>query len=167
MSFFSLFTFGTLIHVLLIVGFSIRIIKVHLPVSTTLAWLTLIFFLPLGGAVVYLVFGEKRLGQKFSARSRAIQGRYEKWLRELPQEIRSDPQGLSLQGQSLNRLAAATVHIPALCGNRLQLFDAAEPILSSIISDIDQARKFCHLEFYIWNEGGRANDVVDASSDKC
>jgi cardiolipin synthase len=47
----------------------------------------------------------------------------------------------------------------ALSGNRLQLLDAAEPILRSMISDIDRAKKFCHLEFYIWTEGGMADEV--------
>ena len=65
MNFFSLFTFMTLVHVLIIIGISIRIIQVRLPVATSLAWLILIFFLPLVGAIAYLVLGEKRLGHKF------------------------------------------------------------------------------------------------------
>jgi cardiolipin synthase len=96
---------------------------------------------------------------KFEARTQAIQGRYDSWLRELPSEIRSDPQRLSPQARSLSRLAETTVNVPALCGNRLQLLDAAEPILRSMISDIDGAKRFCHLEFYIWTEGGMADEV--------
>jgi cardiolipin synthase len=137
MPIFSIFTFVTVIQVLIIVAVSIRVIMVRLPVSTSLAWPTLVFFLPLVGAFGYLVFGEKGLGPKFSARSRAIQGRYERWLRELPQQIRSDSQRLGSQGRPLSRLAATTGHIPALCGNRLQLLDETEPILSAIVSDID------------------------------
>jgi cardiolipin synthase len=53
----------------------------------------------------------------------------------------------------------STVNIPALSGNRLQLLDAAEPILRSMISDIDRSKRFCHLEFYIWTEGGMADEV--------
>jgi hypothetical protein len=34
-------------------------------VATSLAWLLLVFFLPLVGAVAYLVLGEKRLGHKY------------------------------------------------------------------------------------------------------
>ena len=162
MHFFSLFTLITLMHVLIIIGVSIRVIKVQLPVATSLAWLLLVFFLPLVGAVAYLVLGEKRLGHKFAARSQAIKGRYDSWLKELPPEIRSDPQRLSQQAQSLSRLAETTVNIPALCGNRLQLLDAAEPILRSIIADIDCAKRFCHLEFYIWTEGGMADEVGSA-----
>jgi cardiolipin synthase len=157
--FFSLFTLMTLVHVLIIIGVSLRVIKVRLPVATSLAWLLLVFFLPLVGAIAYLVLGEKRLGQKFTARSQAIKGRYDSWLQNLPPEIRSDPQRLSPQARSLSRLAETTVNIPAMSGNRLQLLDAAEPILRSIISDIDRAKRFCHLEFYIWTEGGTADEV--------
>ena len=162
MDFTLLFTLSALIHGLIIISVSVRIVMVRLPVSTSLAWMTLIFFLPLGGVTAYLVLGEKRLGSRFSARSRAVYERYSRWLKEVPLEIRSDPRELSSQGQSLNRLAAATAHLPALCGNRLQLLDTTESILSSIISDIDRARKFCHLEFYIWNEGGRADEAAAA-----
>jgi hypothetical protein len=59
------------------------------------------------------VLGEKRLGHKFMARSQAIKARYDSWLRELPPEIRSDPQKLSPQARSLSRLAQTTVNIPA------------------------------------------------------
>ena len=37
---------------------------------------------------------------------------YDSWLRELPQEIRSDLQRLSQQARSLGRLAETTVNIP-------------------------------------------------------
>jgi cardiolipin synthase len=160
--FFSVFSFITLAHVLIIIGVSLRVIKVRLPVATSLAWLLLVFFLPLVGAIAYLVLGEKRLGQKFAARTQAIKDRYDSWLQDLPPEIRSDLQGLSPQARSLSRLAQTTANIPAMSGNRLQLLDAAEPILHSIINDIDRAKSFCHLEFYIWTEGGMADEVAAA-----
>ena len=74
MHFFSVFTFMTLAHGLVIIAVSIRVIQVRLPVATSLAWLLLVFFLPLVGAIAYLVLGEKRLGRKFEVRSQAIKG---------------------------------------------------------------------------------------------
>mgnify|MGYP000626864850 FL=1 len=159
MHFFSLFTLMTLLHVLIIIGVSIRVIKVKLPVATSLAWLLLVFFLPLAGAIAYLVLGEKRLGRQYRERTRAIKARYERWLHDLPPEIRSDTKGLSPEAQHISRLAENTVNIPALSGNRIELLDAAEPILQAMVSDIDRAEKFCHLEFYIWTEGGLADEV--------
>ncbi|MBW2427832.1 MAG: PLDc N-terminal domain-containing protein, partial [Deltaproteobacteria bacterium] len=159
MHFFSLFTLMTLLHVLIIIGVSIRVITVKLPVTVSLAWLILVFFLPLVGAIAYLVLGEKRLGRRYTERTRAIKARYQSWLHDLPPEIRSDPQRLSPEAQILSRLTENTVNIPVLSGNRLELLDAAEPILQAMISDINRAKKFCHLEFYIWTEGGLADEV--------
>jgi len=159
MHFFSVFTFMTLVHVLIIIAVSIRVIQVRLPVATSLAWLLLVFFLPLVGAIAYLVLGEKRLGRKFTARTQAIKGRYDSWLQDLPPEIRSDPQRLSPEARTLSRLTFTSANIPALSGNRIQLLDSAEPILSTMIRDIDRAKRFCHLEFYIWTEGGMADEV--------
>ncbi len=51
----------TLLHVLIIIGVYFRIIQARLPVATSLAWLILVFFLPLVGAIAYLVLAEKRL----------------------------------------------------------------------------------------------------------
>jgi cardiolipin synthase len=145
--------------VLIIIGVSIRIITLRLPVTVSLAWQVLVFFLPLAGAVAFLVLGEKRLRRKYTERTRAIKARYQSWLHDLPPEIRSDPQKLSPEARSLSRLAENTVSIPALSGNRLELLDAAEPILQAMVSDIDRAEKFCHLEFYIWTEGGLTDEV--------
>jgi hypothetical protein len=108
MHFFSLFTFLTLAHVLIITGVSIRIITMRLPVTVSLAWLILVFFLPLVGAIAYLVLGEKRLGPQFADRTRAIKARYDGWLRDLPPEIRSDTKGLSPKAQSISRLVHYT-----------------------------------------------------------
>ena len=152
----------TLAHVLITVCVSIRIIKVRLPVAVSLAWLVLVFCLPVVGLVLYLVLGEKSLGRKITVRAEAIKGHYDKWLRDIPHDIRSNPSGLSSGARSLSRLAETTTGIPAMSGNRLQLLDAAEPILASIVSDIDSASRFCHLEFYIWTEGGKADEVGEA-----
>ena len=149
----------TLLHVLIIIGVSIRVIKVKLPVATSLAWLLLVFFLPLLGATAYLVLGEKRLGRQYRERTRAIKARYERWLHDLPPEIRSDTKGLSPEAQHISRLAENTVNIPALSGNRIELLEATELILQAMVSDIDDAKRFCHLEFYIWTEGGLADEV--------
>ncbi|MFC1580794.1 cardiolipin synthase [Thermodesulfobacteriota bacterium] len=162
MHFFSVFSIMTLAHVLITISVSIRIIKVRLPVATSLAWLVLVFFLPVLGLALYLVLGEKRLGKKITARAQAVSGCYERWLQDMPQDVRSDCSGLSIVARSLSCLAETTAHIPAMSGNRLLLLDAAEPILRSIIKDIDSASRFCHLEFYIWTEGGMADQVGEA-----
>jgi cardiolipin synthase len=126
------------------------------------AWIILIFFLPLAGALIYLVLGEKRLGRKRTRRAAELWGRYSRWLQLLPRLVPDDRSGLSAESAAVSRLPEGLLGTPVQPGNRLEIMDAAEPILHSIIADIDRARHFCHLEFYIWNAGGTADEVCEA-----
>ena len=139
---------------MVIIGVTLRVIMMRLAVGTTLAWIILIFFLPFAGAVMYLVLGEKRLGRKRTQRAASLWEGYSRWLRQLPRQTPDEQSGLSPEAVAVSRLPEGALGIPVLPGNRLEIMDAAEPILRSIIADIDRARHFCHLEFYIWNAGG-------------
>jgi len=149
-------------HIIVIIAVTVRVVMMRLPVGTALAWIILIFFLPFAGALIYLVLGEKRLGRKRTQRAASRWGRYSRWLRELPRPEPDERSGLSPEAAAVSRLPEGLLGIPVLPGNRLEIMDAAEPILRSIIADIDRARHFCHLEFYIWNEGGTADEVCEA-----
>ncbi len=149
-------------HIIVIIGVCVRVIMMRLPVGTALAWIILIFFLPFVGALIYLVLGEKRLGRNRTRRAASLWGRYSRWLQELPRLVPDERSGLSSEAAAVSRLPEGALGIPVLSGNCLEIMDAAEPILRSIIADIDQARHFCHLEFYIWSEGGTADEVCEA-----
>ena len=49
-----------------------------------------------------------------------------------------------------------------LVGEPLELLTSSESGLVRLIKDIDAARKTLHLEFYIWAEGGLADEVGNA-----
>jgi cardiolipin synthase len=149
-------------HTLVIIAVTLRVIMMRLAVGTALAWIILIFFLPFAGALIYLVMGEKRLGRNRTRRAASLWGRYSRWLREFPRLVPDERSGLSPEASAVSRLPQGLLGTPVLPGNRLELMDAAEPILRSIIADIDGARRVCHMEFYIWNEGGTADEVCEA-----
>ena len=132
------------------------------PVGVALAWLILIFVLPFAGAVMYLIVGERHLGKQHVARTAALDAKYEKWLKGLPKDAGVDWSNQNQGSESINRLIEATSGLSAMAGNRLELMDAAEISLRSIIADIDGARHTCYLEFYIWYEGGTADEVCAA-----
>ena len=129
-------------HTIVIIGVTVRVVMMRLPVGTTLAWMVLIFFLPFAGAVIYLVLGEKRLGRKRTQRASSLWGRYSQWLRELPRQVPGGRSGLSPEAAAVSRLPEGLLGIPVLPGNRLEIMNAAEPILRAIIADIDRAERF-------------------------
>jgi cardiolipin synthase len=64
--------------------------------------------------------------------------------------------------EPLDRQACTVAGYPTLAGNRLILLADFESIFRSLIRDIHQAGHTCHLEFYIWEPGGLADELFDA-----
>lgn len=149
-------------HWLIVVSLTVRVIMRRPPVGVSLGWLAVIFSVPFVGAFIYLLFGEKRLGRGRMRRIRANAKGLTTWqsaLRTQYQAVRTEVGNL---GEPLLHQAEAVTGFPALGANHLELLDGFEHTFDRIIADIDSARRRIHLAFYIWHEGGRVADVVDA-----
>ncbi len=144
------------------IGLSIRVILRKRPHGTTFAWLIIVLLLPFFGAITYLLFGENRLSEKRAARARDNQNHYQYWLNSLKERAPVDPKLMSDKCDPLHRQAETLIGIPALNGNNLQIIEAPDEILEAIIADINRARSTCHLQFYIWHEGGKVVEVENA-----
>lgn len=146
------------------IGLALRVIMLQRHVGASLAWLAVIFAVPFAGAILYLLIGERRIGRRRFALHRRIDGELRSFLETrvpayIVQEAAGvpDPMVAAIQGQGFTSLG-----VPPLRGNRLELIDDADRTLRTIIEDIDAAERWCNLEFYIWNQGGTADEVVEA-----
>lgn len=143
-------------------GLSIRVIMRQRQYGVTLAWLIVILLFPFIGALIYLFFGENRIGETRASRTRNSLEHYHKWLLSLREHTSIDWSALNPALEPLHRQADALIGIPTLDGNSLELIEEPEKIMRAIIRDIDAAISTCHLQFYIWHEGGTADDVITA-----
>ncbi|MES1213052.1 MAG: PLDc N-terminal domain-containing protein, partial [Singulisphaera sp.] len=82
-------------------GLSLRVIMRGRPVGYTLAWLSVVLIFPIGGAVLYLLFGELRLGRRRATWAERIHGPYREWLSGLNQRKQVDWQPLGENCESL------------------------------------------------------------------
>jgi cardiolipin synthase len=152
------FTFDLLLRT----GLSVRIIMRRRPVGVSLAWLTLVLIFPWVGAPIYLLFGELRLGRRRARRAEAIHGPFLEWHNRLGRCEIVDWSRVGSDYESMARMTSVVAGIPAHSGNALDLLAGADQTFSALIADIDQATRSCHLEFYIWFDGGRAELVAEA-----
>ncbi len=143
-------------------GLAVRIIMRRHPVGVTHAWLAVVLLFPFAGALVYLLIGELRLGNRPAKWAAKIHGPYQAWLDDLMHRSHIDWSELGTECQPLARLTRATVGIPTVPGNELCLIDDTDAALEAIIADIDAARRTVHMEFYIWHAGGLADKVAEA-----
>ncbi len=151
-----------LLDLLIRLGLSIRVIMRQRQYGVTLAWLVVILLLPFLGAILYLFFGENRIGDTRASRAVGSLNHYKKWLESLQNISPVDWSKLNPGLRLIHHQANNLIGIPAMSGNHLQLIEDPERIMRSIIEDIDAARSTCHLQFYIWHEGGTADEVVAA-----
>jgi cardiolipin synthase len=152
--------FLLLAYGLLLVVLALRVVMRRRAVGFSLAWLTVIFGLPVFGAALYLFMGELRLGGKRARRAYRLHGPFQEWLAELSA---GNPQAaISPRWIPLARLAESAVAIRPLGGNRIELLHDADASFQALLADIESARRTVHLEFYIWDSGGRADAVAAA-----
>lgn len=164
--FWSLLTL--LAHFAIQIFLSIRVIMNRQAVGTTLAWIILIFAIPVLGPFLYLLIGELRLGrnrvQRITRMAPAISLRLNR-LDPLGQQI--DWSQLGSSCEQLSRAGRSTLQVPALPGNHLELISNWQTIFDRLVADIDAAQINCDFQFYIWSSGGRSDDVIAAIERAC
>ncbi|MCW8327411.1 cardiolipin synthase [Photobacterium sp. SDRW27] len=147
---------------LVIAGVTMRVVFKRRVVGVSLAWLMIIYIIPIGGVFAYLLVGELNLGKKRAARAQEMFQPFADWFQRLYDCPSHQPQQVSLRARPINTLCENRLGIPALCDNTLSLQDSPHQILRSLIEDIQQAEQSVHLEFYIWHPGGLADEVATA-----
>ena len=155
-------TFVFLADMTIRIGLSLRVIMRKRAASVTLAWLVIILLFPFAGAIIYLLLGENRIGQKRAEIAATSLPLFKVWVSSLEKRLIDCGEPPDPQFQPIELQARKAIGLPSVPGNRLKLISRADDFFHSLIADIDQAKEFCFLEFYIWEEGGLADDVAAA-----
>ncbi len=160
---YTLFSTLLLLADLLIrVVLSVRVIMRKRPYGVSLAWLVIILLVPLLGAFFYLLFGENRIPERRIERARVSYKYYQHWLKTLSQRAPVAWRTLNPECAPLHRQAESLIGLPAMAGNKLTLITKPREITRSIIEEIDKATSTCHMQFYIWQDGGQIDRVTEA-----
>ena len=151
------------LHVLIVIVVALRVIWTRHPPGSSMAWLLLVTVLPGVGLFAYVLIGERPIGRKRAARARAFLASLPEAMRRLapPPEL-SDPDILPAPRDGIARLAARATGIPLMAGSALSLHAGADTILRAIMADIERAGACIDMVFYIWAEGGTADEVARA-----
>lgn len=151
-------------HALIVTAIAVRVIMRRPARGIAMAWLLLVAIFPFAGAVMYLLIGERRISRRRARALDSLRLQYRNianaalptgltevvWARHAPAAQAMDRLGRKLVG-------SVTVH-----GSRLDLFADTQAILLAIARDIDSAQSSVLMEFYIWSEGGSADQVLEA-----
>ncbi len=147
---------------LLIAGVTLRILMKRRAVPSAMAWLLVIYILPLVGIMAYLSFGELHLGKRRAERARTMWPSTARWLKNLKTSHHIFAIDNSDVARPLFQLCERRQGIAGVKGNQLQLLTSSEDTMLALIRDIQLARHNIEMVFYIWQPGGMADQVAEA-----
>lgn len=153
-----------LLHLLIVFGIMVRVIMRRPAIGVALAWLILVAAIPYVGALAYLIIGERRIGDKRTRRIDRIREDYEP-LSKVVEELGITDVDWTRHPAAikhLDKLGRNLVGVPTTRESHCEIICEPDKILQEIRADIDQAQKSVLMEFYIWNEGGDADEVLQA-----
>jgi cardiolipin synthase len=132
------------------------------PPSAARAWLLLIFFLPWPGLVLYLL-----IGRAYMPRRRF---RIQKQIFELVRRLA--PRATSFEANIAHAVSAELVpalrladrlsEFPMIGGSRFRLLPEYTAAIDRVVADVDGARKYVHMLFYIFADDDVGRRVADA-----
>jgi cardiolipin synthase len=152
-----------IVHALLLVGFSTRILlRNDLSSAARLAWFLVMLVAPYVGVGLYLLFGEISLGRTIHKRHDAIFAalrdmagdRLGSCDRNLPGAVESEYQ--------IAFRAASVDGFQTTLGNRGELLPDASTARSRLLEDIDQATESVQVLYYIWLEDTTGKNLAEA-----
>jgi cardiolipin synthase len=153
-----------LAQTLLVIAIALRVIMMRPATGIALSWLLLVTILPFAGAIIYFMIGERRIGFQ---RERGISDVRAEFKSIANVETRKrltnvDWSRHPMAAHGLDRLGRRVAGSLTVRGSSLKLVPDTLEALRAIARDVDGAKTSVLMEFYIWNEGGAADDVLEA-----
>ncbi len=130
----------------------IFIVPINRKPSSATAWLLLIFIAPFLGLLIFLMIGYPRLNRRRRDQQRMMDQLVEEVVEEISHDPRLQPYvdpPLEARFVPLAHLTEQLGSMPAFAGNQVTLVPEYDEIIRRIAADIDQARVYVHIAFYI------------------
>ena len=157
-----LWQLGVIAHFLIILWLVVRVIQQQRRQSVAIAWIAVLFALPVVGIIGYMLFGEINIGHQYRKRSLMAQ----KLLRDFAHAHQIDfnkiSENLDTEARQLSNIALLKTGLGVYDHHTLTLMTDADHIFASLLADIRAANTMILLEFYIVSPQGRVIELLEA-----
>jgi len=144
----------TLLFYIIFVISLIRLIADNREPTKTIAWLLVMFLIPVLGFVIYLVFGRdwRRNRKKCKAKVKRDRLNRIKFMSKIYSDNMSRINKLSDWAKSAVQLTESNNNTQLLSAETVVYFDNGKEKFDALINDMSNARKSIHLEYFIWEK---------------
>lgn len=137
----------------------------HERLAYKIPWLITIMFLPIGGVIIYFLWGASKVGKKMKeARDKTIENSHHLLyddIREVEKIGTQDKQALR-QVKLLKTLSK----YPVYANENIQYFDIGEACFEKMLEDMKSAKKYILIEFFIIAKGSLFDRIYNILEEK-
>ena len=136
------------IYLLLIIGTVLIVLTRNQNPVKTIAWLTVLIFVPMVGLICYYLFGQD------TRKQRIVEKRYYDKIKDLNFEDVLPDESVEIASDYANlvHLLKNNNHAPVLYGSRVEIITSGQRMFDALIDDMENAQKHIHIEFFIFND---------------
>lgn len=143
---------------------TIKIVTKKQSSANTIAWLLIVYLLPILGLCAYLAFGEIKIGKRREEQAKKTWPAAIVKLESLLEQ-REPITPISTLAKPLFNLCEARQGIPSSHADEIQTFTDSDKTMTKMIEDIRSAQNNIKMVFYIWSIGGMETNVTQALCD--
>lgn len=148
----------TMAYILTIIAIVAVVVSENRNPVKSLAWVTVLLLLPAVGVILYIVFGRNITNTRMISRTARRRLRKREGYRQ-PDASRL---ALSEASRQRLRLARTLTGAPVYTGSDIELIGDGGEMIDRLVGDIDEAREFVNLQFYIFNDDVTGRRVAEA-----
>lgn len=157
-----LWQLGVIAHSLITLWLVVRVIQQQRRQSVAIAWIAVLFALPVVGIIGYMLFGETNIGHQYRKRSLMAQKLLRDFANAQHINFNEISKNLDTEARQLSNIALLKTGLGVYDHHTLTLMTDADHIFASLLADIRAANTIILLEFYIVSPQGRVIELLEA-----
>lgn len=155
---------GLVLHIVLMIVMTLRVVSVQRNIGVSIAWVAVLYTLPVFGFVAYILLGEPMIGRRY--RERVDQAsilmndmaRREHLIFDKGQDL------LPVNYRGVSQIGTRWTGFGVFPNHQMQLLTDPASIFQRLIEDIHAAQRIVLMEFYIVYPKGQVLEVIEALS---
>ena len=153
---------GVMAYFLIRLWLVVRVIQQQRRQSAAIAWIAVLFAVPVVGIIGYMLFGEINIGHQYRKRSLMAQKLLRDFANAQHINFNEISKNLDTEARQLSNIALLKTGLGVYDHHTLTLMTDADHIFASLLADIRAANTIILLEFYIVSPQGRVIELLEA-----
>ena len=126
-------------------------------------WMLFVLIIPVAGLMLYFIFGSRKLKKKYVKRLESLKSlSYKKDDTKLLNKLEEENPVASSQAKTLINIADAHLFE----NTKQTYYSCGEKYFEALLEDLNKAKKFIYLEYFIIEEGKFWNSILDVLKEK-